>query len=69
MIAGMPSMNALSDLGYGMGDTLQQQQKDQTEEERRKKLLGMSSMGTNPLNFGQTGVASSDLGMLGASGR
>ena len=69
---GPQGLGVAADLGFGLGDMLNQQQKDLTDEELRKRRMGLSSMGTNPLNFGMTGmtgVAAADLGMLGGNRR
>lgn len=63
MIPGLPTIGAMTDLGFGLGNMLGQQLKDNTDEEERKRRMGLSTTGIGQLNFGMTGVASADLGM------
>jgi hypothetical protein len=67
----LPSMNAglsLAATDLGLGNMLSEQRDNQTDEEKRRRHLGLSVLGGG-LNYGQTGIASMDLGMSGAGGR
>jgi hypothetical protein len=46
---GFPGNTGVAAVGGGAGDALRQQTADEIEEERKKRLLGLSTMQTNPL--------------------